>query len=72
MKIKPIKRSLRDLSLADLKKRKEQILSFLIDNPKIERRAQGFETLNILYELIESKENKDEFLEALVKGFFFE
>lgn len=70
----PIKKSLRDLPLEELKKKKEEIINYLLDNNKItnERKNQGFATTDVLNNLIEAKEKGDTFTENVIKYLFFE
>lgn len=67
-----LKKDIRDLSIEQLKKRKESIANFMLDFPKNPRNEQGWITLTAIDELIRVKESKDEFVEMVIRELFFE
>lgn len=72
MKVQPIKRELRDLSLEDLRKKKDQIGNFLMNRPQTDRALQGYATMDVLHDLIEAKESGDELMENVIKELCFQ
>lgn len=72
MKTQPIKSELRDLSIQQLIKKKTQIGDFLMNRPKSSRAIQGYATMDVLHDLIEAKEGKDEDVESVIKELCFE
>ena len=67
-----IKKEIKNLTLEQLKKKKEAILNFLMSFPDDKRGPQGWHTLDVVNALIESKETKDSLKEDVLKTMFFE
>lgn len=67
-----IKATIKNLGLEDLKKRKEEISSFLLSFPDNKRNDQGWRTLDVINNLIVSIEEKDKFTEMVIRELFFE
>lgn len=67
----PIKKEIKDLTLEQLKSKKEAILNFTLAFPDDKRIDHAWKTLAVVNEMIEAKETKDKLKENALKELFF-
>ena len=72
MKTQAIKKKYKHLEVKELVKIKNQISTFLFHHPDVDRSAQGFVTIDVLHNLIQTKQNDNKFIENVLKNLFFE